>query len=202
MRQEGREISKWGWEDRKVEILFFFILPHREMRELILRGLHLFFSLPLHLFRYFTTFAFWHALCCLILIFQSFSQNVFLCCHSHICNFQSPLCRSFWIWTVPNSFLFPSPIPPCRLYGFVIHGNLTANIYLFSLCPLPFTFLIFCLFPSRMPQQVVYIYTHEWNAWRGEWFKDLKGGKSNEKSGFRFKHFWWALITKPLWKKI
>lgn len=118
-----------------------------------------------------------------------------------ICNFKSPLCRPFWIWTVPNSSLFPSPIPPCRLYRFVIHGNLTANIYLLSLCLLPFTFLIFCLFPSRVPQQVVYIYTYEWNAWRGEWFKDLKGGKSNEKSGFRFKHLWWALITSPLRKK-
>lgn len=63
--------------------LFFFILPHREMRELILRGLHLFFSpLARHLFLYFTTFAFWHALCFLILIFQSYIQKVFLGCHS------------------------------------------------------------------------------------------------------------------------
>lgn len=84
----------------------FFILPHREMRELILRGLHLFFPLPLHLFLYFTTFAFWHALCFLILIFQSYIQKVFLCCHSPLafCNLFSVLLFEFAL-----SLILPHP---------------------------------------------------------------------------------------------
>lgn len=69
----------------------FFILPHREMRELILKGLHLFFfSLPLHLALYFTTFAFWHGLCFPILIFPSHIHEMFLCSRSPLAFF-SPL---------------------------------------------------------------------------------------------------------------
>ena len=153
MRQEGREISKWGWEDRrwKSSFFFFFILPHREMRELILRGLHLFFFLPLHLFLYFTTFAFWHALCFLILIFQSHIQKVLLCCHSTLA-FGSLISVLFFEFA-PQIF----PIPPCRVYRFVMHGNLTANICL-SLLMVQF----FSLLPCRVPELIGCLYLYIW----------------------------------------
>lgn len=85
----------------------FFILPHREMRELILKGLHLFFfPLPLHLTLYFTTFAFWHGLCFPILIVPSHIHEVFLGSHSPLAFF-SPL--TFLLFDFPLSLILPHP---------------------------------------------------------------------------------------------
>lgn len=120
---------------------------------------------------------------------------MFLCCHSLFAVFSL---LSVLLFEFELSPILPSSLRPSLHAGFMGLWYMVISLQTF-ICSVFVFFLLCSWFSASSPAGC--LYTYEWNALRVEWFKDLKGGKSNEKSGFKFKHLWWALITSPLRKK-
>lgn len=138
----GRSRERYQSQAQRIEggNPLFSILAHREMRELILGGLHLFF--PLSICLYSTIFASWHSLRSLpnvtlppppptppshsrLVFLLSFPSSIFFCI------FSFPPLRPF-LFLCPQFSIFLPGVPPCMVYGFMMHGNLATNTFICS----------------------------------------------------------------------
>lgn len=135
----GRSRERYQSQAQRIEggNPLFSILAHREMRELILGGLHLFF--PLSICLYSTSFASWHSL-------RSPQTSRYPPPHSSVssspcfsalipiihffCIF-FPRLRPF-LFLCPQFSIFLPGVPPRMVYGFMMHGNLAANTFICS----------------------------------------------------------------------
>lgn len=151
----GRSRERYQSQAQRIEggNPLFSILAHREMRELILGGLHLFF--PLSICLYSTIFASWHSLrslpnvtlsptlLCLILALFFFSHSH----HSFSFFASSPsLLYVPFFFLCPQFSIFLPGVPPCMVYGFMMHGNLAANMFICSFFVFLFAVSRFFLF--------------------------------------------------------
>lgn len=150
----GRSRERYQSQAQRIEggNPLFSILAHREMRELILGGLHLFF--PLSICLYSTILASWHSLRSLpnvtlppplhssVSSSPCFSALIPIIHFFFFCIFFFPPLRPF-LFLCPQFSIFLPGVPPRMVYGFMMHGNLAGkHVYLLFLC-LPFC----CLSP-------------------------------------------------------